>query len=51
MKSKDDQELTNTVRANLGSLVIKLSLCTDASHPRPLHPSPLSFTGSHKGIA
>ena len=31
MKSRDDQELTNTVRANLGSLIIKLSLCTDAS--------------------
>ena len=35
MKSRDDQELTNTVRANLGSLIIKLSLCTDASFPPP----------------
>ena len=56
MKSRDDQELTNTVRANLGSLIIKLSLCTDASFPPPpppppFYPSILSFTGSHKGIA
>ena len=48
MKSRDDQELTNTVRANLGSLIIKLSLCTDAS---PHHPSTLSFPGGHEGIA
>ena len=39
MKSRDDQELTNTVRTNLGSLIIKLSLCTDASPPPP--PPPL----------
>ena len=49
MKSRDDQELTNTVRANLGSLIIKLSLCTDA--PPPPHPSTLSFPGGHEGIA
>ena len=50
MKSRHDQELTNTVRANLGSLIIKLSLCKDAPPP-PSNPSTLSFPCGHEGIA